>query len=206
MLRVKAIRNLPDMPLPCDLFDLICGTGTGGLVAVLLGRLRLPIITAIECYVEILNRGFVKKRLGTRFGTDDAFSATALEAAIGGIVARYLGRADARMIEDLNQEGRCRVLMCAMSADAIRAGTPTFIRTYRVAANQGPDCTIVEAVRATMATPGMFKTASIVEQDIKSRYFGGGLGCNNATAHILPEVEVAFPGRPLATVLSVGSG
>ncbi|KAF8603736.1 FabD/lysophospholipase-like protein [Ceratobasidium sp. AG-I] len=203
MLRVQAIWNLADMPLPCDLFDLICGTGTGGLVAVLLGRLRLPIVAAIECYVEILNRGFVKKRLGIWLGTDDAFSATALEAAIGGIVARYLGRADARMIEDLNQEGR---LICAMSADAIRAGTPTFIRTYRVAANQGPDCTIVEAVRATMATPGMFKTASIVEQKIKSRYVGGGLGCNNATAHILAEVEVAFPGRPLATVLSVGSG
>ncbi|KAF8600376.1 FabD/lysophospholipase-like protein, partial [Ceratobasidium sp. AG-I] len=206
MLRVQAIWNMADMPLPCDLFDLICGTGTGGLVAVLLGRLRLPIIAAIKCYVEILNRGFVKKRFGTRFGIDDAFSATALEAAIGGIVARHLGRADARMFEGLNQEGRCKVLVCAMSADAIRAGTPTFIRTYRVVANQGPDCTIVEAVRATMATPGMFKTANIVEQNIKSRYVGGGLGCNIATAHVLAEVEVAFPGRPLATVLSVGSG
>ncbi|KAF8595353.1 FabD/lysophospholipase-like protein [Ceratobasidium sp. AG-I] len=206
MLRVQAIRNLADMPLPCDLFDLICGTGTGGLVAVLLGRLRLPILTAIECYVEILDRGFVRKRLGIRFGTDDAFSATALEAAIGGIVARCLGRADVRMIEELNQEGRCKVMVCAMSADAIRAGTPTFIRTYRVAANQGPDCTIIEAVRATMAMPGMFKIASIVEQNIKSRYVGGGLGCNNATAHMLAEVETALPGRPVATVLSVGSG
>jgi hypothetical protein len=25
---------------PCDYFDLICGTGTGGLIAILLGRLE----------------------------------------------------------------------------------------------------------------------------------------------------------------------
>jgi patatin-like phospholipase/acyl hydrolase len=26
---------------PCDYFDLICGTGTGGLIAIMLGRLQL---------------------------------------------------------------------------------------------------------------------------------------------------------------------
>lgn len=29
------------MALPCDYFDLICGSGTGGLIAILLGRLQL---------------------------------------------------------------------------------------------------------------------------------------------------------------------
>jgi patatin-like phospholipase/acyl hydrolase len=28
-------------PLPCDVFDLICGTSTGGLIAIMLGRLRM---------------------------------------------------------------------------------------------------------------------------------------------------------------------
>lgn len=27
-------------PLPCEYFDLICGTSTGGLIAIMLGRLR----------------------------------------------------------------------------------------------------------------------------------------------------------------------
>jgi patatin-like phospholipase/acyl hydrolase len=28
-------------PLPCEFFDLICGTSTGGLIAIMLGRLRM---------------------------------------------------------------------------------------------------------------------------------------------------------------------
>jgi patatin-like phospholipase/acyl hydrolase len=29
------------LPLPCEYFDLICGTSTGGLIAIMLGRFRM---------------------------------------------------------------------------------------------------------------------------------------------------------------------
>ena len=31
----------PETPLPCQYFDLIGGTGTGGMIAIMLGRLRM---------------------------------------------------------------------------------------------------------------------------------------------------------------------
>lgn len=34
--------NAPEiLPRPCEFFDLICGTSTGGLIALMLGRLRM---------------------------------------------------------------------------------------------------------------------------------------------------------------------
>lgn len=40
-------------PKPSDVFDLICGTSTGGIIAILLGRLGLSCKTAIEVYKEL---------------------------------------------------------------------------------------------------------------------------------------------------------
>lgn len=40
-------------PAPCQIFDLICGTSTGGLIAILLGRFGLTCGEAIEVYREI---------------------------------------------------------------------------------------------------------------------------------------------------------
>lgn len=34
-------RNDTDPPLPCQYFDMIGGTGTGGIIAIMLGRLRM---------------------------------------------------------------------------------------------------------------------------------------------------------------------
>jgi patatin-like phospholipase/acyl hydrolase len=42
----EIMRNIPDrakyrVPWPCEYFDLIAGTGTGGIIAIMLGRLRM---------------------------------------------------------------------------------------------------------------------------------------------------------------------
>lgn len=46
------------IPKPCDHFDLIAGTGTGGLIAIMLGRMRLDIETCKEVYVRMTRRVF----------------------------------------------------------------------------------------------------------------------------------------------------
>lgn len=51
-----------EIPRPCEHFDLICGTGTGGIIALLLGRLRLDIETCLEIYTEMSQNIFVSDK------------------------------------------------------------------------------------------------------------------------------------------------
>ena len=47
--RKKTKQRLTDLPSPWKYFDLICGTSTGGLLALMLGRLRLVIPSGFVC-------------------------------------------------------------------------------------------------------------------------------------------------------------
>ncbi|KAF8601810.1 FabD lysophospholipase-like protein [Ceratobasidium sp. AG-I] len=203
MNRLKDVNHLSEPPRPCEVYDFMSGTGMGAVAVILLGRLRLDTSDATKSFKEISERAFATKK---RFSRDSVYSASALEKVMGEIVARCCGRADTKMIDPSGDATRCKVMICASTAHALRAGIPTCIRTYPVSANQGPDCTIVEAVRATTATPGMFKRATIEEQGVAIQYVGGGLECNNPTDLALRELSSVFPDRAIACVVSVGAG
>ncbi|KAI9738858.1 MAG: hypothetical protein M1834_008365 [Cirrosporium novae-zelandiae] len=78
------------IPKPCDYFDLIGGTGTGGLIAIMLGRLRLDIETCKEVYVRMTKRVFEtdKTFAGIPFRST-LFKASKLEEAIRECVRQH---------------------------------------------------------------------------------------------------------------------
>ena len=47
--------------LPCQVFDLICGTSVGGLISILIGRLGLDCQTAINIYETAVKKLFGEK-------------------------------------------------------------------------------------------------------------------------------------------------
>jgi hypothetical protein len=72
-----------EIPKPCDHFDLIVGTGTGGLIALMLGRLRLDIETCKELYVRLTRMVFeTDKTIAGIPYRSTLFKATKLEEAI----------------------------------------------------------------------------------------------------------------------------
>ena len=52
--------QLADTPRPCTVFDLIIGTSTGGLIAVMLGRLHMSIDECIAKYEQVGKEVFGK--------------------------------------------------------------------------------------------------------------------------------------------------
>ncbi|OAX78387.1 hypothetical protein ACJ72_07306 [Emergomyces africanus] len=71
------------IPKPCDHFDLIAGTGTGGLIALMLGRLRLDLETCKDVYVRMTKRVFeTDKTIAGIPYRSTLFKASKLEEAI----------------------------------------------------------------------------------------------------------------------------
>ncbi|KAG6879103.1 hypothetical protein C0992_005186, partial [Termitomyces sp. T32_za158] len=62
MNRINFIDKAAVAPKPCQYFDLIGGVGTGGLIALMLGRLEMPIDRAIEAYVRFTSSVFSDKK------------------------------------------------------------------------------------------------------------------------------------------------
>lgn len=98
------------MPKPCEIFDLIGGTSTGGLIAILLGRLELSVQQAIDEYRVLSKVIFGPKKA---FWKDGKFKASRLERAVEGIVRKYGG--DQEGVMGLKGEGRCKVLVLFLS-------------------------------------------------------------------------------------------
>jgi hypothetical protein len=71
------------VPKPCDYFDLIAGTGTGGLIAIMLGRLRMDLETCKDMYVRMTKRVFeTDKTIAGIPYRSTLFKASKLEEAI----------------------------------------------------------------------------------------------------------------------------
>ncbi|KAF4831363.1 Calcium-independent phospholipase A2-gamma [Colletotrichum siamense] len=72
-----------EIPKPCDHFDLIVGTGTGGLIALMLGRLRLDLETCKQLYVRLTRMVFeTDKTIAGIPYRSTLFKASKLEEAI----------------------------------------------------------------------------------------------------------------------------
>ncbi|KAJ7157813.1 hypothetical protein C8R46DRAFT_1040077 [Mycena filopes] len=192
--------GLEEMPLPCDYFDLIGGTSTGGLIAILVGRLRMSVDDAIACYVE-----FSKKVLGKTKSTlgEGRYSATIFENIVKTLVRKRTGDAETPLLDDGALGGVCKTFVCARRAEAIEYGKAELFRSYQ-STNPAVACTIWQAARATSAAPTFFKRVAI--GPVQEQFIDGGMGVNNPAKQLLAEADAAFPNRQIACLISIGTG
>jgi patatin-like phospholipase/acyl hydrolase len=109
--------DLAHPPKPCDYFDLIGGTSTGGLIAIMLGRLKMNIEDCITAYLQLSQEVFQPRRRSLNFlgKANDVlrvrgrFDSEALRKGIQRVVMEAGEDGDAKLkVED---EPKCRVLV-----------------------------------------------------------------------------------------------
>jgi len=190
---------------PCDYFDFIIGTSTGGLIALILGRLRMDVDACIRAYTMLARQVFKPKTWGavSRASGRGLYKATTLKAAVCSIVSEAIPQSpgDTPLLDPRYDE--CRVAVVAARELAIDA-SPTLFRSYPgVGLGNTDGCAIWQAARATTAASTFFKP--IIINDVT--YLDGAIATFSNPAELaVEEVRRIWPGCEIALLLSIGTG
>ncbi|KAJ5369811.1 uncharacterized protein N7496_005903 [Penicillium cataractarum] len=176
---------------PCEIFDLIGGTSTGGLIAIMLGRLEMDVSECIKAYITLSKEIFEKSAwfpLKRNLDVNDRFDSAALERCIRDIVKKNIGEGKNPDVELLNDGSKrnCKVFVTATRKE-IATSTVRF-RSFDSKRQAIPDsATICQAARATSAATTFFEPATV--GDSQQKYADGGLGANNPIFEVWEEAK-----------------
>jgi hypothetical protein len=190
---------------PSDVFDLIIGTGTGGISALFLGRLRMTVDEAIDEYMRMAGTAFKPSNTIARAlrSSNALLNGRALERYIGDVARTFLGDRDASLQDSSSDLTICRVAVLA-SISAHADAPPYVFRSY--ATNQPASrFAIHEVARATVSTAGLFDAVALGTPPVQ--FIDAGLvGHNNPAEIALQEAAQIWPRVKFDCLVSLGTG
>ncbi|EMC95615.1 hypothetical protein BAUCODRAFT_109052 [Baudoinia panamericana UAMH 10762] len=211
--------------LPCHYFDFVYGTSTGGLIATILGRLRMTVSEGLELYRKVGEDLFGKRRSHIPFMTK--YHHQPLERAVQDIVgARCYEHADCDGKSDLHpwdadqldeilkldvpfDVDRPRVCQsCCLTATHDKSISEAYLlRSYPhyytddvpnwiTRYNEGADeLPIWKVTRATTAAPFYFETVQHEVEGGTKLFKDGGIRENNPAGAALSEFHALYAGK-----------
>ena len=190
--------------LPCHYFDLIGGTSTGGLIAIMLGRLRLSVQEAIQQYQNLAQHVFEKpsSRLKRIFIKYNAASRRS------NLQRHFDVLADRRRFQ--SDPARCKTVVCAIEKISHAKQktvhlSPHLIRSYfaRVLHEEKDNnLRISEVARASTAAPSFSKSERINDR----RYYDAIVSNLMNPSWVLYGEVCHRIGESLDLLLSLGGG
>ncbi|KAL8278764.1 hypothetical protein RQP46_008833 [Phenoliferia psychrophenolica] len=145
------------VPRPCQIFDIIVGSGSGGILALLLGRLGMSVDRATEAFI-VIQEGIFAKDSSKNWALSKKLKHECLMESLDDV-------GDGALLvppEDFRGPS-CRTAVITQTT----SGTVSMLRTYARSAGEHR-WTVTEAARATLASPELFVPLVIEDDDFRS--------------------------------------
>ncbi|KAH7372236.1 hypothetical protein BKA66DRAFT_423213 [Pyrenochaeta sp. MPI-SDFR-AT-0127] len=196
-------------PKPCEYFDMIGGTSTGGkLIAVMLGRLRMSVDDCITEYLRLSDRVFrrTRHRVTVKGKVQGRFDSEELERAVKEVVQKQ-GLSEDALLKDASESG-CKVFVCATSKETSKTVCLTSYRTPRGNNDLLNSTKIWEACRATSAASSFFDPIAVGRY--KEEFIDGATGANNPVRDVWDQAQLVWGPAALEgqikRLVSIGTG
>ncbi|KAK4201769.1 hypothetical protein QBC40DRAFT_263847 [Triangularia verruculosa] len=199
MITIKEQHGLAEVPKPCEFFHMMAGTSTGGLIAIMLGRLRMSTEEALVEYDRCAGKIFSSKKWSNM---SEKFPSTPLRETIQDLVKR---RNLGELMKDPTNPPKGKAVICVMPANEVAA--PRLVRTFHNADGWDKDIKIWEAARATTAASTFFKPQPLTSGGTTELYIDAAIGINNPSSYLLQEAVKEFGAdRKFGCLVSIGTG
>ncbi|KAH8817580.1 hypothetical protein DL96DRAFT_1622802 [Flagelloscypha sp. PMI_526] len=183
----------------CDAFDLVVGTGTGGLIAFMFSVLKMSIQEAKDAYLRLYHSAFAPETASREERAD--LLRRALEHLLETGAENFDGRLSETRLRDIEKFSRgCKCAVTAMST--INTAHPLVFRAYR-GRNTSLNCFPLEALLATLADVEAFPAVKIDDE----KFISTNLGYFNSSEELLKEASSILPlDSSISTIVSIGPG
>ncbi|KAH8834422.1 hypothetical protein DL96DRAFT_1757093 [Flagelloscypha sp. PMI_526] len=193
--RIEVDCQLSSPPKVCDYFDMVCGSGFGGILAIMCGILKMTGDQLVHEFVGLCEAVFSE-------GLDASQRTADLQREIKKIIGKYSNGGEERRM--FCEDDTCKTFVCAAASH--NTGHTRLFCNYRTRANPSLDCMLWEAACATTSIPDLFNPIVIGGTGIGEEFVGGELRWNNPTEELTKEAVNLFKGRRICTIISIGSG
>ncbi|KIM26166.1 hypothetical protein M408DRAFT_197100 [Serendipita vermifera MAFF 305830] len=183
---------------PRDVFNMIGGTGSGGFIAILLVILKLTADEALDVFAELSVKVLDVPDL------DVATRGAVLEDHVHGILEKHELEREKRLVEINTRPEDCKLIVPVSYKDNV--GAAYILRNFETRQEKANNLTIAQAMMATLSTPSLFPSISVVKDFSTFEFVSGELALGNPAGKVIIEAHAAFkPEEHVTCILSLGS-
>ncbi|KAH8822175.1 hypothetical protein DL96DRAFT_344817 [Flagelloscypha sp. PMI_526] len=183
-----------------DIFDMILGTGTGGLIACMLGPLKMSTKDAKKAYLQIWDTKFWSKSQVSERLQILRHALTSLLDSQTENASDILSTIQMERVENLTP--KCKFAVTATTTAS--AAQPVVLRAYR-SRSSSVQCTLLDALLATLAYQEILPPIPLGEE-ISELFAATTMEHCNPTEALLAEIPSIYKSNFISVVASIGSG